>query len=141
VEPRRVRPPVESGIALWVYRQTSQDVCPWNVRFSQSLGEPAFAPRVALGTADREPKDARTLARELLAMSQAEFSAAFKGSPMKRAKRRGLARNAAVALGNVGTAEDVPALEAALAHGELLVREHAAWALRRLRQRDTSGDA
>ena len=51
-----------------------------------------------------------TLSRELLAMSQAEFSAAFKGSPLKRAKRRRLARNAAVALGNAGSADDVPAL-------------------------------
>jgi epoxyqueuosine reductase len=106
----------------------SQDVCPYNVKFAQELTEPAFAAREAVGT-----KDARTLARELLAMSQAEFSAAFKGSPMKRAKRRGLARNAAVTLGNVGTADDVPALEAALAHDEPLVREHAAWALARLR--------
>ena len=48
---------------------------------------------------------------------------------MKRAKLHGLKRNAAVVLGNVGTAEDVPVLEAALAHDQPLVREHAAWAL------------
>ena len=89
--------------------------------------------RAALGSADGSVKDARALARERLAMSQAEFSAAFKGSPMKRAKRRRLARNAAVSLGNVGTADDVPALESALHHDEPLVREHAAWALTRLR--------
>jgi epoxyqueuosine reductase len=46
-------------------------------------------------------KDARTLARDLLAMSQEEFSRAFKGSPMKRAKLTGLKRNAAVVLGNI----------------------------------------
>jgi epoxyqueuosine reductase QueG len=73
--------------------------------------------------------DARLLARAFLSMSQAEFSARFKGSAMKRAKRRGLARNAAVVLGNVGTGDDVPLLEAALQHDEPLVREHAAWAL------------
>ena len=56
---------------------------------------PPFAPREVLAG-----KDARQLARELLAMSQEEFSAAFKGSPMKRAKLRGLKRNAAVVLGN-----------------------------------------
>lgn len=114
----------------WVYGcDVCQEVCPWNVTFAHELaGDSPFAPREALGG-----KDARTLARELLAMSQAEFSATFKGSPMKRAKRRGLARNAAVALGNAGTAEDVPALEAALRHDEPLVREHAAWALARLR--------
>ncbi|MEO8880156.1 MAG: tRNA epoxyqueuosine(34) reductase QueG [Gemmatimonadaceae bacterium] len=111
-----------------------QDVCPWNEKFSKPLKEPAFAVRHALGTG-RGVKDARTLARELLAMSQSDFSVAYKGSPMKRAKRRGLARNAAIALGNVGTADDVPALETALVHDEPLVREHAAWALAQLRRR------
>lgn len=57
---------------------------------------------------------------------------------MKRAKRRGLARNAAVPLGNVGTADDVPTLKAALQHDEPLVREHAAWALTRLRSQIAS---
>jgi epoxyqueuosine reductase QueG len=78
-------------------------------------------------------KDARTLARELLAMTQEEFSAAFKGSPMKRAKLRGLKRNAAVVLGNVGTLEDVDVLTRALDDEEPLVREHARWALDRPR--------
>jgi len=127
---------LRAGVGDRVYGcDVCQSVCPWNVRFSEELKEPAFAPRPALGTARGGVKDARTLARELLSMSRAEFSAAYKGSPMKRAKRRGLARNAAVVLGNVGTAEDVPALEAALAHDEPLVREHAAWALARLRAR------
>ena len=79
-----------------------QDVCPWNVRFSEELKEPAFAPREAIAG-----KDARTLARELLGMSQEEFSRAFKNSPMKRAKLRGLKRNAAVVLGNIDNPEDV----------------------------------
>ena len=74
-----------------------QDVCPWNVRFSKELpNQSPYAAREALGG-----KDARTLAREILGMPQPEFSAAFKGSPMKRAKLRGLKRNAAVVLGNV----------------------------------------
>ena len=111
-----------------------QDVCPWNVRFARELpNDSPYAPREALGT-----KDARTLARELLGISQSEFSAAFKGSPMKRAKLRGLKRDAAVVLGNVGTVDDISVLEAALHHDEPLVREHAAWALRRL---DRDGDA
>ena len=65
-------------------------------------------------------------------MSRDEFSAAFRGSPMKRAKLRGLERNAAVVLGNVGTAEDVPVLEQALDDEERLVRDRVAWAIRRL---------
>jgi len=104
-----------------------QEVCPWNVSFASEVREPAFASRAGL-----DSRDARMLAREFLAMSQAEFSARFKGSAMKRAKRRGLARNAAVVLGNVGTRDDVPLLEAARAHDEALVRDHAAWALSRI---------
>ena len=109
-------------------RHTSQDVCPWNVRFATELKEPAFAPREALGG-----PDARTLARELLGMTQEEFSHAFKGSPMKRAKLRGLKRNAAVVLGNVGEVRDVLVLERALDDPEPVVREHAASAPARLR--------
>jgi epoxyqueuosine reductase len=53
---------------------------------------------------------------------------------MKRAKRRGLARNAALALGNAGDAAATPTLEqAAASDPEPLVRDAAAWSLRRLR--------
>src|ERR671917_543977 len=73
-------------------------------------------------------RNARTLAREILAMDDESFRAAYRSSPMKRAKLRGLKRNAAVVLGNVGAAEDVPALAAAVGDPEPLVREHTAWA-------------
>jgi epoxyqueuosine reductase len=74
-----------------------QDVCPYNVKFARELREPAFAARAAI-----RDKDPETLARELLAMGDEEFRSAFSRSPMKRAKRRGLARNAAVVLANSG---------------------------------------
>ena len=104
-----------------------QDVCPWNVRFAQELKEASFRPRDAIAG-----KDARTLARELLAMTQEEFSARFTRSPMKRAKLRGLKRNAAVVLGSVGSEADVSALAVALGDAEPLVRSHSAWALARI---------
>ena len=103
-----------------------QDVCPWNVRFSGELREDAFRPRAVVDG------DTRTVAKRILAMDDETFRRDFRGSPMKRAKRRGLARNAAVALGNVGTADDIPALIAALSDPEPLVVEHAAWAMARL---------
>ena len=56
----------------------------------------------------------------------------YKGSPITRAKLRGLERNAAVVLGTVGTGEDVPSLVAALADPEPPVRTHVAWALGRV---------
>lgn len=75
-----------------------QEVCPWNESFAQELREPAFRPRAAIAG-----RDAGKLAREILAMTQEEFSAAFRKSPMKRAKLAGLKRNAGVVLGNMGT--------------------------------------
>lgn len=109
-----------------------QDVCPWNVSFARNLPDDSpFATREVLaGKAPRE------LAAEILSMDDDAFRIAFKGSPMKRAKRRGLARNAAVVLGNIGTAEDVPALAAALADPEPLVQRHAEWAISRIGARE-----
>jgi epoxyqueuosine reductase len=102
-----------------------QEVCPWNEKFARELpAESPFATREAIAG-----RDARTLARELLGMTQEEFSRAFSKSPMKRAKLRGLKRNAAVVLGNVGDPEDEDVLTRALDDDEPLVHEHAAWAL------------
>ena len=126
-----------------------QEVCPWNVRFASAMPDEApYAAREVLAG-----KDARTLAREILGMTQEEFSRAFSRSPMKRAKLRGLKRNAAVVLGNpspslrsgsgqAALAEDVDMLTRALDDDEpppsagsgQAVREHAAWALARLQR-------
>ena len=75
-----------------------QSVCPFNVKFAQELKVPEFAPRAVIAG-----KDARTLANDLLAMTQEQFSAAFKGSPMKRAKLSGLKRNAEIVVANVNS--------------------------------------
>ena len=84
-------------ISKWLSRHTSQEVCPWNVKFSRDATESAFAAREVISG-----KDARTLATELLAMEQEEFSAAFRRSPVKRAKLAGLKRNARVVLQHRG---------------------------------------
>lgn len=99
--------------------------CPWN-RFAQASREAAFAarPGVELGL------------RKLLALDDARFRELFRGSPIKRIKRRGLLRNVCVALGNTGTREDLPALEAAARDAEPLIAEHARWAIARIQQRD-----
>jgi epoxyqueuosine reductase len=119
--PEALRP----GIGELLYGcDICQEVCPWNHKFSLPLREDAFRPRAAIAG-----KDARTLAREWLATSDEDFRIAFKNSPLKRAKLRGLQRNAAVVLANVGDADDVDVLTRALEHPEPLVREHAARAL------------
>lgn len=68
-----------------------QDVCPWNHRFATELGDPALAAR---------PDNDRPDLSELLHLTEETFRQRFKGSPIKRAKRSGLARNAAIALKN-----------------------------------------
>jgi epoxyqueuosine reductase len=109
-----------------------QDVCPWNMKFSRPLPDDSpYRARPALGG-----KDTRTLAREILALDDDRFRAAYKGSPMKRAKLRGLKRNAAVTLGNVGSNEDTPLLTDLASDPDPLVAEHATWALHRIRARD-----
>jgi len=110
-----------------------QDVCPYNVKFAQELGEPAFAARATIGD-----RDARALARALLAMDDESFRSLFKGSAMKRAKRRGLARNAAVVLGNFGDDTDLVVLGEALGIAEPLVREHLSWAMAQIETRKRS---
>ena len=77
-----------------------QEVCPWNVRFGRALTEAAFVAREAIAG-----KDSRRLAVDILAMTDEDFQSAFKGSPMKRAKLRGLKRNAETVL-RYGTKTD-----------------------------------
>jgi len=100
-----------------------QDVCPWNVRFSRDVAEPDLAAPEDPGGFDPA---------ELVALDERRFRERFRGTAIMRTKRRGLVRNAAVALGNRGDPADVPALVAALSDDEPLVRIHAAWALGRI---------
>ena len=94
-----VRLPASSSTKKRLYRHISQSVCPWNVKFSQALavGSPFAAREFIAG------KDAVTLATDILALDQAAFSAAFRKSPMKRARLAGLQRNAAVVLENASS--------------------------------------
>ena len=107
-----------------------QEVCPWNVRFSRNLREDSLRPREMIGS-----RDVRAVAADILRMDEDSFRSAFRGSPMKRAKLRGLKRNAAVALGNVGAAIDLPALHEARASSDPLVAEHLDWAIERIESR------
>jgi len=106
------------------------DACPWN-RFAKVSRESAFSARQAtVGMA----------LRDYLHLSEKEFYALFRNSPIKRIKRRGLLRNVCVALGNVGDLTDLPALEQAAADPEPLIAEHAGWAIERIRNRHPAQD-
>lgn len=96
-----------------------QEICPYNVKALPTT-DAFFAPRDGLYAPDLIP---------LLSVAAEDFRRRFRNSPIRRAKRRGLLRNVAVALGNLKSREAVPALVCALEDEEALVREHAAWAL------------
>jgi len=74
----------------------------------------------------------RALAREILMVEPTDYAAAFKGSPIERAKLWMSQRNGCVVLGNVGTADDLAVLEAMRSHEHEGVREYAAWAVQRI---------
>jgi epoxyqueuosine reductase len=83
----------------WIFGcDVCQEVCPWN-RFADPTDNPAFQPR---------PGMPRPRLEALLALDDAQFRRRFSGSPVKRAKRQGLQRNAAVALANYWGASDPP---------------------------------
>ncbi len=117
--PKALRP----ALGDWVFGcDLCQEVCPWN-RKSPPAVPSEFAPR----------DDLRPLPlTDLFSWTDADFRRVFRRTPLWRAKRRGLLRNAAIALGNAGHREAVPALRRGLQDEELLIRGASAWALGQL---------
>lgn len=110
-------------IGNWIFGcDICQQVCPWN-RFAEK-GDPTF---------ENETPPPRLT--EELALTSQEFNQRFKQSPLKRAKRRGYLRNVAVALGNTGDLHVLPVLQNAVNDEEPMVREHAQWAINKIRSR------
>jgi len=112
--PHELRP----KLGNWIFGcDVCQEVCPWNEKFGQprnDLVEELF-PSLPV----------------LMSLDESGFRARFTRSAVRRAKRRGLLRNVAVALGNSGNPQAIPLLRIALHDPEPLVRGHAAWALGR----------
>src|SRR5262249_6244433 len=114
--PVALRPALEN---LFFGAYICQAVCPWT-RAARAPADETLAPALP----------------DLLALDAAAFRARFRGTAVTRARRSGLLRNVAVALGNSGNPRAVPPLIAALADPEPLVRGHAGWALGRLGGRE-----
>lgn len=116
-----IAPGLVPAVADWVFGcDVCQEVCPWN-RKAPPTREPALAPSAPLG-----PLQA------LLALDDPAFRARFRGSAISRAKRRGLVRNVALALGNRRDSRARRALQRLLDDGDPVVRRAAATALGRI---------
>ncbi len=111
---------LRAGMDDWIFGcDVCQEVCPWN-RKSPAGNEPMLQPTVTGTRVDLE---------ELLSLNEDAFRKRFRHTPLWRSGRDGLLRNAAIALGNLGDARALPALERAAEDGSPLVREAAQWAI------------
>lgn len=119
--------PIEfrAAMGMWVFGcDVCQDVCPYTGAATPTE-DPAFAPRTV--------ENAYPSLERLATMTEAEFRATYSGTAVTRAKRSGMARNAAIALGNSSDPRAEPILRRLLAsHDEPLARSHAAWGLSHL---------
>ncbi|HEU5297895.1 MAG TPA: 4Fe-4S double cluster binding domain-containing protein, partial [bacterium] len=117
--PRGLRP----LMGTWVFGcDVCQDVCPHNALAGHGEID-AFAPRRDVAFPDLV---------ELLHIDERTYQERFRRSAVKRAKRQGIRRNAAVALGNLRDPRAVEPLARALSDEDPIVRGHAAWALGRI---------
>jgi epoxyqueuosine reductase len=101
-------------------------VCPWNRFADAARANKAFLPRA---------ETAAPALADLLRLDDAGFRAIFAGSPIKRIGRGRMVRNAAIAAGNSGLPELVPALRALTGDEDPVVAEAARWALGQLQTR------
>jgi epoxyqueuosine reductase len=118
--------PIElrSPVGGWLFGcDICQQVCPWNLRFAQPTTDPAFQPLPWMQMAGLQ---------DFLKLDAAAYRQELRDSPLKRPRRSGLLRNAAVAAGNQGDASLIPALRMLFDEPEPMVRAHAAWALGRI---------
>jgi epoxyqueuosine reductase len=100
--------------------------CPWN-KFAQLSHEAAFQARETVFSQGL---------RDFLSLTDEDFRLLFAKSPIKRIKRPAFLRNVCVALGNVGTSDDLPALLPLVEDAHPLIAEHAAWAVAEIRRRE-----
>jgi epoxyqueuosine reductase len=117
--PRQLR----SRMSNWVFGcDICQEVCPYN----------RGAPDATWPGLELDRTRAMLPLLELLSLGEEGFRARFRGTPVLRAKRRGLVRNACIAAGNWGDSSAASTLACLLEDADPLVRGHAAWGLGRI---------
>ena len=96
-----------------------QEVCPWN-RFSKP------------GTVFKSVMEPHLPLEELAALDNKAFKSRFGKTPVSRTKRRGMVRNALLAMGNSRDPRFRPTLERFAQDEDAVLREQASWSLARL---------
>jgi epoxyqueuosine reductase len=125
-----IEPGLRPALGAWLFGcDMCQDVCPWNRKAASDLA--TFVPRPDLDPVSLAP---------LFFLDDDAFRERFRRTPLWRARRRGLLRNAAIVLGNRPTSDALPALARGLRDVEPLVRGASAWALGRLRSADGAAE-
>lgn len=115
--------PLRSGIGQWVFGcDVCQDVCPWNSKAPASSVD-AFHPREKMNPAPLQ---------WLLGMDDVTFRRQFRGTPLFRAKRNRLIRNACIAAGNQGDPGLLPELHRLSGDPDPVIVEAAKWAMERI---------
>ena len=112
---------LRSGMGQQVFGcDICQDVCPWNRK----------APATTANEFEPPPELVNPALEWLAEMNPEEFGRVFKGSPIRRAKRSGLRRNAVIAMGNSKNPEFLPVLEKLTKDEDETVADSAKWASR-----------
>jgi epoxyqueuosine reductase len=138
--PEELRP----GLGDWLFGcDVCQEVCPWNHHAAQAASRVVLDPNTRVvpdpGAHASPPSPFAPLPAAnsmdlaaLFDLTEADFRRRFRDTPLWRAHRRGLLRNAAIVLGNQNHSAAIPALTNGLADDEPLVREACVWALSRI---------
>ncbi|HVR27045.1 MAG TPA: tRNA epoxyqueuosine(34) reductase QueG [Candidatus Polarisedimenticolia bacterium] len=118
---------IRSGMGRHIFGcDICQDVCPWNRK----------APATTAAEFQARPELVNPALDWLAEISPKEFRSTFKNSPVRRAKRAGLRRNAVIAMGNSGDKKFLSQLERLAADEDEVIAESAAWAIRKLSSAD-----
>ncbi len=150
---------LREGLGDWLFGcDVCQDVCPWNPHAAKPTPLPrregpgeGFPPHGRRGlprssqVTKPAPQEAQPLPdfaprpelnpmdlAALFDLTEADFRRRFRHTPLWRAHRRGLLRNAAIVLGNQSHSAAIAALTQGLGDDEPLVRDACAWALARI---------
>jgi epoxyqueuosine reductase len=128
--PEELRP----GIGEWLFGcDVCQDVCPWNQKQQTDTPSPQPSPTGREGPGFHPAPDANPIDLiGLFDLDDEAFRRRFRHTPLWRAKRRGILRNAAIVLGNQRAAAAIQTLTRGLGDSEPIIREACQWALDRI---------